>query len=162
MRQRLKPKNHIIIDAIASLAENVSQASPCNRAAVGCVLTTVDFQIISYGYNGPAANMPNECLRPQVVGNCGCVHAEQNAIAKISSNAGPKVAFITMPPCERCASLLVNAGVIFVVYLTDGHRPMSEGEVNILQPLGIPCLSMEKLSKSDIIYDLNRKMQSLK
>lgn len=143
MRHRTKPRQHILAAAMDTLANNVAEASPCNRAAVGCVLTTLDLQVISYGYNGPASGLANECMRPNEPGNCGCVHAEQNAIAKAGSPEVPKVAFITMPPCERCASLLVNAGVVMVVYSGTGHRPMNEGIENVLGPLKIPAVSFE-------------------
>lgn len=130
---------------MGGFATAVAEASPCNRAAVGCVLTTLDLQVISYGYNGVAAGLPNTCLRhgEEAVGNCGCVHAEQNAVAKAGQPDVPKIAFITMPPCERCASLLVNAGVVLVVYISDGHRPVHEGIENVLDPLNIPVAHID-------------------
>ena len=145
-RQRTIPRLTVLANAMAGLASAVAEASPCNRAAVGCVLTTLDLQVISYGYNGVAKGLPNQCLRhgEEAVGNCGCVHAEQNAIAKAGSPDLPKIAFITMPPCERCASLLVNAGVVMVAYASEGHRTVHEGIENVLGPLAIPAVSLEK------------------
>lgn len=144
-RTRTSPRLNVLGNAMRTFAELVAAASPCNRAAVGCVLTTLDLQVISYGYNGVAKGLPNECLRhgEEAVGNCGCVHAEQNAIAKAGQPEVDKIAFITMPPCERCASLLVNAGVVMVCYGSAGHRPVHEGIDNVLAPLGIPAISLE-------------------
>lgn len=144
-RQRTTPRLTVLANAMSTLAASVAEASPCNRAAVGCVLTTLDLQVVSYGYNGVAKGLPNQCLRHGeiAVGNCGCVHAEQNAVAKAGSPDLPKIAFITMPPCERCASLIVNAGVVMVCWATQGHRPVGEGIENVLEPLGIPYVDLE-------------------
>ncbi len=150
-RTRLRPRLTVLAEAMAVLAERVSEASPCNRAAVGCVLTTLDLQVISYGYNGVAKGLPNRCLRhgTEAVGNCGCVHAEQNAIAKAGKPNEPKIAFITMPPCERCASLLVNAGVVLVCWSSPGHRSVTEGVQNVLEPLGIPALDISMGARAE-------------
>lgn len=140
MRERIGSRITILSQAMGAFAQAVAEASPCARAAVGCVLTTLDLQVLSYGYNGVAAGLPNTCLRhgADAQSRCGCVHAESNAIAKAGRPEVPKVAFITMPPCESCASLLVNAGVVLVVYVTQGHRKVSEGIENVLDPLKIP------------------------
>jgi len=133
---RQGPKEPILIAKMLALAEGVAEVATYERASVGCVLTTPDLaQVLAYGYNGPASGLPNQCARPHEVGNCGCVHAEQNACIK--AGPGPKWAFISCHPCERCAAAMVNAGVEVVFYTGDSHREVSEG-MALLDRVGIP------------------------
>lgn len=99
-----------------------AQRSLCKQPnrKIGCVLTDIDMRrVLSIGYNGPARLLPNDSCR-NIPGNCGCLHAEQNAIALCTSRE-PKIAFITMEPCEQCAQLLIQANVVKVYYL-DSYR----------------------------------------
>lgn len=97
------------------LAEIISLRSTCSRKSVGIVLTDLDLeQILSVGYNGNAREFPNRCDRIEA-GNCGCIHAEENALVKANGRE-PKIAFLTLSPCEKCAKLLVQANVKAVFY----------------------------------------------
>lgn len=134
---RTVPKEVLLIHVWAATAAEVAKVGACERAQVGCVLTPPDLSLpIGIGYNGPASGLPNRCARPDEPGNCGCVHAEANAVIK--APVGPKWAFITIPPCERCAALLVNAGVEAVVYNGEPHREGLMAGLDLLDSLGIP------------------------
>jgi len=62
------------------LADELSKRSTCNRLQVGTVITSTDFRkVLSVGYNGNAAGLPNCCDRAEP-GNCGCLHSEENAV----------------------------------------------------------------------------------
>jgi dCMP deaminase len=80
------------------------------------------------GYNGVPLGVPHPtvCLRRQAglpsgveTFLCGCVHAEMNIIAQAAlhgtSLKGATV-YCTNQPCHLCAMLLINAGVVRVVY----------------------------------------------
>ena len=139
------PKEVLLIEAWAQTALAISAVGACERAHVGCVLTPPDLSHpIGVGYNGPAAGLPNRCARPTEVGNCGCVHAEANACVK--APPGPKWAFITIPPCERCAAMMVNAGVECVVYCSESaHRGGIHAGMELLDTLGIPHGTPEQI-----------------
>ena len=105
------------------IAKVVSQRSTCARAQVGCVLTNLEpdsrspggfsptrshTRILAMGYNGMEAGGKNECDTEQP-GQCGCIHAEVNALIKASP--GPKACFVTMSPCLMCSRLMINSGI---------------------------------------------------
>lgn len=107
-----------------NIAEVVSTRSTCPRRSVGAVLVR-DRQILSTGYNGA----------PRGLGHCidvGCLmrdghcvrasHAEMNAIAQAAFH-GVRVKgatlYCTDKPCLICTKLLINAGIVKIVYLRD-------------------------------------------
>ncbi len=111
------------------LAHLVASRSTCRRRGVGAVLI-VDKHIISTGYNGAPRGLPHcldiGCLREeQGVPSgerqelCRATHAEANAIIQAAvhgvSTAGATL-YCTTAPCTVCAKMLINAGVVRVVY----------------------------------------------
>ena len=111
-------------DICLSIAERISDRSTCERLRVGCVITSTDFRkVLSWGYNGNATGGPNGCDRhgAEAVGNCGCIHAEQNAVINCDApREYGKVVFCTHLPCLTCAKFLINlGGVQRVVYRND-------------------------------------------
>lgn len=97
-----------------AVAHLTSKMSTCRRLQVGCVLATEDLTQFVVGYNGGPKGGRNDCARTDA-GNCGCVHAEMNAVAKGTPGVHV-VCFTTDSPCELCGVLLVNAGVKRVYY----------------------------------------------
>lgn len=98
------------------LAHLIARRSTCARLQVGCVITDeTRTRVLSIGYNGNYRGGYNVCdsIEP---GNCGCLHAEDNACIKLDYRESTKVAYITHLPCKMCAKRLVNAGVQKVFY----------------------------------------------
>lgn len=102
-----------------NLAAAVSAASYANRLRVGAVIIK-DNNIISFGYNGTPTGFDNLCedkdnnTKPEVL------HAESNAItkcAKSTMNAEGSTLYVTTAPCFDCAKLIIQSGIIRVVYL---------------------------------------------
>ena len=94
------------------------------RRKVGAVITTSDLrEVISFGYNGPAKGLPPEYIR-STPGDSGCLHAEDNAIARMNSTVSGKVIFVTDQPCEMCAQRIVNAGIGKLFYVKDYRDKM--------------------------------------
>lgn len=100
-----------------SLAMNLGALSTCQRAQVGAVIIAEDLtEVLSIGYNGPPAGTPNDsCAAGE--GTCGCIHAEANALIKLSDRR-PAILITTTSPCHQCAGLIINrrniTGVIYV------------------------------------------------
>jgi len=110
------------IETMLQIAEVVAQRSTCTRLQVGAVLTDLRMEQLWYGYNGGAKGGVNACKRGDE-GNCGCLHAELNAVIKAPGDI-EKMAFLTHSPCEMCATALVNAHVIEVKYREEYRNPL--------------------------------------
>lgn len=114
-----------------SMAELASQRSTCVRRKVGAVIVK-DKHVLSTGYNGsPKGTRHCEelgCIRDQLnipSGTrhelCRGVHAEQNAVAQAAYfgvSVKDSTIYTTTFPCSMCAKILINAGIIEVVYKT--------------------------------------------
>jgi len=120
-----------------------SLRSTCGRKQVGASIYK-DGRPISAGYAGPPAGFDHctpECLHAANA-NGGChrtIHAEQNAIAYAArsgrSTEGATL-YCTLSPCTECAKLIINSGILRVVYyeqyrITDG--------IDLLKKANIKC-----------------------
>lgn len=102
------------------IGQVVSKRSTCSRKKVGCVLV-LDNRVIAIGYNGVLPNTPEEKGLDEE-GNSHTVHAEANVIAFCAKNGIPTNGckmYVTLQPCEKCAELIIQAGVIEVNYLEE-------------------------------------------
>ena len=139
------------------LAFDLSKRSTCSRLNVGAVIVSEDFsRVFGIGYNGNAAGLGNHCDN-DIPGNCGCLHAEDNALLK--TNGVPEVLklVLTYQPCSYCAKRRVNKGGIKRSLLLPPYR-LKEG-VEILQNTGIseesippPAETFLSRSRGDFFY----------
>lgn len=131
MTARRPSKERMFMD----MALVVARRSACKRLHVGAIITDYDMtQVISMGYNGPEKGGPNEC-RGQGEGNCGCLHAELNALVK-APHGQPSIMFCTHSPCLTCAGYMANSSVVRVVYhekyrRDDGIILLRERNINV-------------------------------
>ena len=107
----------------------VATRSTCSRRQVGAMLVK-DKNILATGYNGVPSGITHcdvtGCLRERLrvpSGErhelCRGLHAEQNAIiqaARHGTNISGATLYCTDSPCIICSKMLINAGVIEVVY----------------------------------------------
>lgn len=113
-----------------------AENSYCVRRKVGALIVH-DRMIISDGYNGTPTGFENVCENEDGVTKAYVLHAEANAITKVaqSSNSSKGATlYTTASPCLECAKLIIQAGIIRVVYgevyrITDG--------IELLQRAGI-------------------------
>lgn len=103
----------------AEIATVVSKRSTCPKKQVGSVLTR-DGRIIAIGYNGVLSGVdPMEGYNPET-GETKTVHAEANLIAFCAKNGiatEGTTLWVTLSPCNKCAELIVQAGITKVIYL---------------------------------------------
>ena len=95
-----------------------SELSHCKRRKVGCVIVKND-TIISIGYNGSPSGWENECEGEDGQTLPHILHAEENAIIKLTRShetATGAVMFITTAPCFPCAKLLAEIGLKRIYY----------------------------------------------
>lgn len=101
--------------------------SYCIRRQVGALLVR-DKMIISDGYNGTPAGFENECEDEHDTTKAYVLHAEANAITKVAksnNSSDGSTLYITTSPCMECSKLIIQSGIIRVVYqekyrITDG------------------------------------------
>ncbi|MFW5821362.1 MAG: deoxycytidylate deaminase [Bacteroidota bacterium] len=94
------------------------QNSYCKRRKVGALIVK-ERMIISDGYNGTPAGFENICEDEDFKTKPYVLHAEANAITKVAkSNNSSEGAtlYITASPCIECAKLIIQAGIIRVVF----------------------------------------------
>jgi deoxycytidylate deaminase len=103
---------------------SLSKLSTCKRenSHNGCIVYPQDFsEILAIGYNGQPAGLPNDECR-DTEGGCGCIHAEANAVAKLSTHRENLILMCTMSPCELCAGLIINCRKIVTVLYGTQYR----------------------------------------
>jgi dCMP deaminase len=106
------------------LARHISGWSKDPSTKVGCVVVGPDREIRSTGFNGfprgiedNVDRLANREMKYPLV-----CHAEENAImhaARIGVALKGCVAYVTWPPCTRCARSLIQAGIREIVYPAD-------------------------------------------
>ena len=110
------------------LAKHISKWSKDPSTQVGCVVVGPDRELRSTGFNGlPRGIEDNEQrLNNREIKYPLICHAEENAImhaARIGISLKDCTAYVTWPPCTRCARSLIQAGISTIVYPKDIEIP---------------------------------------
>lgn len=103
------------------MAQIWAKNSYCKRRQVGALIVK-ERMIISDGFNGTPSGFENECEDENGQTKQFVLHAEANAITKIAksnNNSKDSTLYITDAPCVECAKLIIQAGIIRVVYIND-------------------------------------------
>jgi dCMP deaminase len=107
----------------------VARRSTCVRRNIGALIVK-DKRILATGYNGAPTKLDHcidiGCFREQMgipSGErheiCRGLHAEQNALlqaARYGISVEGSTIYSTTEPCSMCAKMLINAGIVRVVY----------------------------------------------
>lgn len=138
-----------------SLAHLAATRSTCLRRRVGAVIVK-DRMVLSTGYNDTPRGIRNcgeggceRCRSDAASGTsldtCLCLHAEQNAVIQAAYHgvaiAGAAL-YCTHQPCLTCAKIIVNSGILRIVY--DGPYPdpvaerlLREASVDLARQTGV-------------------------
>lgn len=105
------------------VAQLCAKNSYAIKLQVGAIIVK-DGQIMSDGFNGTPCGFENKCEVKSMDGSLHTLsyvlHAESNAILKCAKYGRPtngSTLYITYSPCIECAKLIIQAGIIRVVYL---------------------------------------------
>ncbi len=107
--------------AYLRLALEWAKLSYCQRKKVGALIVK-NGTIIADGYNGTPSGFDNCCEDLQGNTHWYVLHAEANAILKLSksNNSGDGATlYITLSPCKDCSKLILQSGIKRVVYCTE-------------------------------------------
>lgn len=136
------------------IAKVAALRSNCIKRKVAAVIVR-DHRIIATGYNGTPRGIKNcnegGCPRCHTFGKSGehldeclCAHAEENAIAQAAYHgvriAGASI-YTTYSPCLRCTKLIINSGLIEVVY--SQAYPMEKVPMQLLKEAGIKTRQLD-------------------
>ena len=100
------------------MAETWASLSHCQRKQVGALIVK-DGMIISDGYNGTPSGFDNCCEDEQGNTHWYVLHAEANAILKVSKSTNSALGatlYLTLSPCKDCAKLVLQSGIKRVVF----------------------------------------------
>jgi dCMP deaminase len=136
------------------IAHQVRKRSTCLRRQVGAILVK-EKRILATGYNGAPKGLEHcvdtkDCIREsedvpsgERFELCRAVHAEQNTVAQ-AAFYGVKVEgstlYTTTFPCVTCAKILINAGVVEIVYHSGYPDELSQ---QMLEESGIVVREIE-------------------
>ncbi len=115
MEERKQKKYDI---AYLKMALEWSKLSYCKRRQVGALIVK-DRMIISDGYNGTPTGFENICEDDENYTKWYVLHAEANAIMKVSASTQSSkgaTLYITLSPCKECSKLIFQSGIRRLVY----------------------------------------------
>ena len=136
--------------AYLKMALEWAKLSYCKRKQVGALIVK-DRTIISDGYNGTPSGFENCCEDENNKTKWYVLHAEANAILKISRSTQScegATLYLTLSPCKECSKLIFQSGIKRVVYIQD--YPDNEGLV-FLESAGVEIL---KISQEELENDM--------
>ena len=122
-----------------------AENSYCVRRQVGALIVK-DKMIISDGYNGTPVGFENICENEDGFTKPYVLHAEANAITKIArsnNNSNGATLYVTTSPCIECAKLIIQAGIIRVVYGEEYH--VMDG-IDLLKRAGVEVVYLKDKS----------------
>ena len=120
-----------------------AENSYCVRRKVGALIVK-DKMIISDGYNGTPAGFENICENDEGFTKPYVLHAEANAITKIArsnNNSNGATLYVTTSPCIECAKLIIQAGIVRVVYGEEYH--IMDG-IDLLKRAGVEVVYLKE------------------
>jgi len=114
--------------------------SYCEKRQVGALIVR-EKMIISDGYNGTPSGFENICEDEHFNTKPYVLHAEANAITKVakSNNSSENsTLYVTTSPCLECAKLIIQSGIIRVVYTerktnNDGIPLLERANIEVVQ-----------------------------
>lgn len=124
------------------IAESAAAQSTATRRKVGAVVVTVT-GMLSIGWNGTPPGFDNDCehvlfgkkliteTKPEVI------HAERNAIDKMTRQGVPtqgSILFVTCAPCFECSKAIHGLGLKEVNYADNYH---DDGGLRLLEKAGV-------------------------
>ena len=136
-----------------------------NRQVGACVVDS-EFKIVSVGYNGLPVGCDDdkypwgkssEFLNSKYPYVC---HAEMNAVVNRNTNSvkGCKI-YVTLFPCSDCAKLIIQSGIIEVIFLTDKYHDQKQIEAarTMMKSAGVEERKFEN-EKESITIELMSKL----
>jgi dCMP deaminase len=120
-----------------NIAADVALRSTCIRKGrqIGTVIVNDHHEIVATGYNGNPRGMRHceemGCVREKLcipsgerAEVCTAVHSEQNALIQAGTRSRGGTMYTLYNPCNTCAKMIANAGILRVVYTVEYPEKM--------------------------------------
>lgn len=121
-----------------SFVSDLTKLSKCHDRKVACVICDKDFQqIYSIGINGGPKGTTEEweCLCDADT-KYSCIHAEANALIKLTTRVPNKIMVCSLAPCLQCASMIINEpGGFYGILFIEPYKDVSA--IKLLNSAGI-------------------------
>ena len=131
-----------------------AKLSHCKKKQVGALIVK-NGMIISDGYNGTPSGFDNCCEDINQKTYWYVFTCRQHAIlktAKSNHNCSEATLYLTMSPCKDCSKLILQSGIIRVVYLEE-YKDISG--VQFLKEAGVNILKFDKEKRNENISTNN-------
>lgn len=133
-------KQHLLDIRYLKMARIWAENSYCVRRRVGALIVK-DKMIISDGYNGTPQGFENICEQEDGKTKPYVLHAEANAITKVAKSSNSSLGatlYVTASPCIECAKLIIQSGIVRVVYCdayhsTDGIELLDRANIEVVK-----------------------------
>lgn len=134
-----------------------AQRSKDPNTQVGACIVNPDMRIVGIGYNGMPTGCCDDSLPWERQGSfletkyAYICHAEMNAIMnKNSSDLKNCTMYVDFFPCNECAKLIIQAGIIRVVYMRDKYKdqPAFIASRNLLIMTGVDLVQFTPKRKT--------------
>ena len=139
-----KKKQRKYDNAYLKMALEWAKLSYCKRRQVGALIVKNNM-IISDGYNGTPTGFENTCEDDENYTKWYVLHAEANAIMKVSASTQSSegaTLYVTLSPCRECSKLIFQSGIKRVVY----HKEYKDtSALEFLKKGGIEILHIKTL-----------------
>ena len=136
-----REKQRVLDHRYMRMAKIWAENSYCQRRKVGALIVK-DKMIISDGYHGTPVGFENVCENEQGLTKAYVLHAEANAITKLArsnNNSEGATLYVTTSPCIECSKLIIQAGIIRVVYSEEYH--ITDG-LDLLRRAGVEVIHL--------------------
>ena len=141
------------------IAKDVATRATCPRRSVGAVIV-LDRRILTTGYNGAPHGLAHctEVGCKIVDGHCQrALHAEQNAILQAALNGVSTrgaTMYVTCQPCNACAKMIINAGIVRVVFEGDYPDPFA---MELFEEAGMELVRLRDGVAETIFSEMRRE-----
>ena len=129
--------------AYLKMALEWAKLSHCKRRQVGALIVKKRM-IISDGFNGTPTGFDNICEDDNNYTKWYVLHAEANAIMKVSASTQSSegaTLYITLSPCKECSKLIFQSGIKRLVY----HKEYKDNSgIEFLKKAGLKITHIEK------------------
>ena len=128
--------------AYLKMAREWGRLSYCKRRQVGAIIVK-NKMIISDGYNGAPTGFENICEDEEGYTKWHVLHAEANAITKVSASTQSSegaTLYVTLSPCKDCSKLIHQSKIKRVVY---AEQYKDTSGLDFLEKAGVEVCQIE-------------------